>query len=125
MKQTVLVCGGRDYADRDQLFEVLDRAHIANKIEYLIHGCARGADSLANEWASARGIPLELYPALWDVHGRGAGPIRNQLMLDDGKPDLVIAFAGGGGTADMVRRAEAAGVPVAKIPRNYRVMDRG
>lgn len=46
------------------------------------------------------------------TNGKAAGPIRNQRMLDEGKPDLVVAFPGGRGTADMVRRAKAAGVPV-------------
>ena len=52
------------------------------------------------------------YPAQWDVYGRRAGPIRNQEMIDEGKPDGVVAFPGGKGTADMVRRAEAAGLKV-------------
>jgi hypothetical protein len=47
----------------------------------------------------------------WKRHGPAAGPMRNQRMLDWG-PDLVVAFAGGKGTADMVRRARAAGVDV-------------
>lgn len=112
MGQTVLVCGGRDYANRGYLFSVLDRAHVANEIGCVIHGDAKGADRLAGEWAEMRGIEVEKYPALWDVHGRRAGPIRNQLMLDDAKPDLVIAFLGGAGTSDMVCRAKAAGIPV-------------
>jgi acyl-CoA synthetase (NDP forming) len=56
------------------------------------------------------------FPANWKKHGKSAGPIRNQLMLDVGKPDLVIAFPGGSGTADMIRRARKAGVPVKEIP---------
>ena len=115
MKQTLLVCGGRTFADREKLFSILDAAHAANPIEYLVHGCAPGADTLADEWAKARGVPVEKYPALWDVHGRKAGPIRNQLMLDDGQPDIVVAFAGGIGTADMVRRAKAANIPVVTV----------
>jgi hypothetical protein len=47
----------------------------------------------------------------WHWHGRAAGPIRNQKMLDWG-PDLVVAFAGGDGTACMMRLARAAGVEV-------------
>jgi hypothetical protein len=53
-----------------------------------------------------------VYKAEWDKHGRAAGPIRNQQMLDDGKPDLVLAFAGGRGTDDMCRRAREAGIEV-------------
>lgn len=113
MGQTVLVCGGRDYTDRDEMFDVLDFHHSIKTIDYLIHGCAKGADSLAGEWAKSRSIPVEIYPALWDEHGRNAGPIRNQLMLDDGNPDVVIAFpTGGPGTNDMMRRANKAGIPV-------------
>ncbi len=114
MKQRVLVCGGRDYDDRESLDMVLDAAHYANPIECLIHGAAQGADKLANDWAQKRGIQLEIYPANWR-DGKKAGPIRNQQMLDEGKPHMVIAFPGGKGTADMIRRAEATGVPVARI----------
>ncbi len=40
-----------------------------------------GADSLAGEWARARGIPETPVPAEWEKHGRKAGPIRNEQML--------------------------------------------
>lgn len=46
---------------------------------------------------------------------RSAGPKRNQRMLDKGKPDLVLAFPGGDGTADMVRKAKSAGVPIIEV----------
>jgi hypothetical protein len=46
-----------------------------------------------------------------------AGPLRNQRMLDEGKPDLVVAFPGGGGTKDLVRRAVKAGVSVHEVNR--------
>lgn len=60
-------------------------------------------------------MPIESYPADWKRDGRGAGPIRNQRMIDEGKPHIVIAFPGGKGTADMVMRAEMAGIPVVKV----------
>ena len=56
-----------------------------------------------------------MYPADWDTHGRGAGPIRNKQMLEEGKPDLVIAFPGGKGTANMIGQAKEAGIPVREI----------
>lgn len=46
-----------------------------------------------------------------------AGPIRNSRMLREGKPDLVLAFPGHGGTADMVKQAGEAGVGVMKAER--------
>lgn len=110
--QRVIVCGGRDYSNRELLFEVLDVAHATNPFEALIHGNAKGADQLADEWAAERAVKTLTFTPLWEEHGKAAGPMRNQKMLDTGKPHLVIAFPGGRGTADMVRRAQAAGVPV-------------
>jgi hypothetical protein len=59
-----------------------------------------------------RGVWCEVYRAEWSTHGRSAGPRRNALMLDRERPVLVVAFPGGTGTRDMVRRARAAQVPV-------------
>ena len=115
MNQRVIVCGGRDYRDRRKLYEVLDVTHAANLIGLLITGEARGAYGLAVDWAGMRNVETLVINADWETQGRSAGPKRNQRMLDEGKPDLVIAFPGGSGTADMVKRSELAGVPVAKI----------
>jgi hypothetical protein len=62
----------------------------------------------------ARPPPLD---HAWDELGKKAGPLPNQRMLDEGKPDLVVAFPGAGGTKDMVRRAVKAGVPVHEVNR--------
>lgn len=115
MEQRVLVCGGRDYDDRERLFSILDTAHMANPIVDLVVGDARGADSLARAWATERKVRMDVYLADWDYYGNNAGPIRNQEMLDQGKPHLVIAFPGGKGTADMMRRAKKASVPVVRV----------
>lgn len=106
----VLVCGGREYKDRNFLFAVLDSFHMARPITAIIHGNARGADSLAGQWAHYQNppVPVEVYPADWSTHGKAAGSIRNQFMLDNGKPVCIIAFPGGSGTADMVRRSRKA-----------------
>lgn len=106
----VLVCGSRYCRDFTTVCNGLN-VH-APEAEVLIHGGATGVDSLAQDWADHHDIPCIVYPADWKRHGKAAGPIRNQVMLDEGKPDLVVAFPGGRGTADMVRRARAAGVTV-------------
>jgi len=107
----VLVCGGRDYRDRERMKQVLTELEISE----LINGGARGADSLAIELAIEWMIPVQTYHADWKKHGPKAGPIRNEAMLVHGKPDLVVAFPGGRGTADMLRRARAAGVKVLEV----------
>lgn len=107
----VLVCGGRNYRD----YETLSRALSEIKPRLVIDGGARGADWMASSWALENGVLSRTYRADWNAHGKAAGPIRNQRMLDEGKPDLVVAFPGGRGTADMVRRARQAGIPVQEI----------
>ena len=109
----VLVCGGRDYSDKVSVYSVLDSIAREEPI-VLIHGDARGADRLADEWAVERGVPVVRMPANWKQYGLRAGPVRNAAMLNL-KPDRVVAFTGGRGTADMVRRAEEAGVTVWKV----------
>lgn len=111
----VLVCGGRDYADDLRVFDVLDELWRDRAVEAIIHGGASGADSLARRWANYRDVPHVPYPAEWMRYGPAAGPLRNQRMLDQSKPDLVVAFPGGTGTADMVRRARSANVEVLEI----------
>ncbi|MDR5172979.1 DUF2493 domain-containing protein [Methylobacillus flagellatus] len=111
----VLVCGGREFSDREMCDRTLYQLHIETPITLLIEGGARGADSFAWSWAQSRNLQTKSFPADWNKHGKAAGPIRNQRMLDEGRPDLVLAFPGGRGTADMIRRAEAAGVKVVRV----------
>jgi hypothetical protein len=108
----VLVCGGRDFSDCGLVWNILDDLAKIEVVDCVIEGDARGADRIAGAWAKRRRVDLRLFPADWIKYGKAAGPIRNQKMLDVGKPTLVIAFPGGVGTADMVHRAKAAGVPV-------------
>lgn len=115
----VLVCGGRDFNDTLRVWSVLDHyQREAGGFAVLIHGAARGADTLAGEWAAARNVPVLAFPADWNAHGRSAGHIRNAQMIGEGKPSLVIAFPGGRGTADMMRQARSVWVPVLEIPRH-------
>lgn len=108
----ILVCGGRNFEDRVWLNPILDNYKQSNLT--IIQGRARGADRLAYEWAVVNAVP-ESYPANWYKYGRRAGYLRNMQMLTEGKPDLVIAFPGGVGTAMMCKLAEEAGVKVVRI----------
>lgn len=109
----ILVCGGRDFAWKEILYRILD--DFAADCLCVIEGGATGADTLAGGWAVSRGKQLEVYPADWDRYGRSAGPRRNQQMLDEGKPDVVIAFPGGRGTEGMIKLARKAGVRVIEV----------
>jgi hypothetical protein len=117
----ILVCGGRDFSDRKTLFDALDRIsaqrHPADRLT-VIQGGASGADHMARQWAMEQpSVWVINEPADWKTHGKAAGPIRNQKMIDEHRPDIVLAFAGGRGTADMVRRAKAAKLHVIEVGR--------
>lgn len=122
-----LVCGGRDFGvqnkdgtkphalighEYDFLRSTLARVHARRTITVVIHGAARGADTLGKEWAEDYNVPTEPYPADWKRYGKIAGRLRNAEMLVKGKPDVVIAFPGGVGTAHMIQIARDADVPV-------------
>lgn len=109
----VIVCGGRDFRDADAVSGVLDAVLAKHPDLVVVQGGADGADRLAFDWAKAHGVPVSTFPANWEQLGRRAGPVRNATMLRVGAAG-VVAFPGGRGTADMVRQAEAAGVPVWK-----------
>lgn len=109
----ILVCGGRDYSDCDKFNEVLTQ-YLPNN-PTIIHGAARGADSLAGDFAHRHKLSWIAYPADWDKYGKRAGYIRNVQMLNEGKPDLVIAFPGGKGTDMMINLAEKANVRVVRV----------
>ena len=111
----VLVCGGRNYNNDQLLYTILD--HMYDEYGLLgpiviIHGGARGADTLGDQWAKDRQIPIEEFKAEWDIYGKSAGYIRNKRMLVEGKPNLVIAFPGGAGTQNMINLAKASAVEV-------------
>ena len=113
----VLVCGGRDYEDWNVLRSTLIAFKAEHGIDLLIHGgCMTGADRMAGAWCAQRGVPCARVDAHWNTLGRKAGPLRNSWMLTLLSPDVVLAFPGGAGTADMVRRAEAAGIKVVQVP---------
>lgn len=114
-REYVIVTGGRDFRDGRELYAALDALLAFSKPEWLVivHGrCKTGADAIADTWARSRDIDCESYPAQWTRHGKGAGPRRNQRMLDTilarNMPTMVLHCPGGDGTADMLRRAHAA-----------------
>jgi len=123
----VLICGGRDL-NRHECNNWLDRnlydyladatgSYSSLTVSHIIQGGARGADEGAKDWAKSEGITCIEFPADWKAHGKAAGPIRNRKMLDQGKPDFVIALPGGRGTKNMVDQAISRGIAVIEIER--------
>lgn len=112
----VLVCGARDFEDQDLLNRTLDEVNQGGRITEIIHGAARGADTLSGVYGRSHGIPVHEQPALWNTYGRRAGPIRNHEMLKL-RPDLVVGFLSRGsrGTKHMLEISRKAGVAVIQV----------
>lgn len=121
----VLFCGDRAWEDSKPIVTIMRglkvQATLRDDDLVIIEGEARGADALARNVANALRVRVEPYPAQWETHGKAAGPIRNQQMLDVGCPQLVYAFhdfiLNSRGTKDMCLRAAKAGLPVYVVSR--------
>lgn len=146
MTHRVLICGGRDFGDLRQvkerpeamyeyLFQMADLETHAITLHamlqepeddhgnwlpdwFVISGGARGADANAIDWAIINWCPFREFKADWKTHGKKAGILRNIQMLREGRPDLVIAYPGGAGTAHMVKIAKEAGIKVIEVTYN-------
>jgi hypothetical protein len=108
----ILITGSRNWTAKGVIEAAIWKYTLVAPV--LILGGARGADALAAQIAEEHGWATDVFWADWRNHGKAAGPIRNQRMLDHGHPDIVLAFPlpDSVGTWDMVERAKRAGVPV-------------
>jgi hypothetical protein len=114
-RTTVIIAGGRDFNDSELLTKACDSVFDECDFMEIVSGGARGADSLAEEYAKISGDKLTVIPADWEKYGRAAGPIRNQEMLDyikEKENPMLIAFWDGKstGTANMIKIAKDAGI---------------
>lgn len=109
----LLIAGKRDFKDQQFLDDIMDNyVRLFGAPDEVIHGDARGADTLGKNWAISRGYPLKAYPADWDKHGKSAGFIRNKEM--GVYADKLIAFWDGfsNGTSHMIDEMKKKGKPV-------------
>ena len=115
----IMVTGGRELDDIEPVVTALEPYTTVGSI--MVNGGARGLDFLARQyWQSCAQLPYVTVPAAWNRQGKAAGQIRNIVMARGHavapygviKPDLLVAFPGGRGTAGAVRAAEAEGIEV-------------
>lgn len=112
----VVVSGSREWKLLAPIYDALKSARdkVGAPNVTVIHGGARGADQLAAKIARTLGMEVIEVPALWEKYGRAAGALRNIKMLDEHKPDLVLAFCldGSRGTMHTVEEAMKRHIPV-------------
>lgn len=114
----------KELARRKHVFAALDELHASEAIDLLIQGGAKGADTVAKEWAIERAVHVLTMPANWERDGKAAGPIRNGQMVKKGveynalgRSVLVLAFPGGRGTANMIEQSHKAGLLIRHEPK--------
>ena len=119
----VIICGDRNYQQADKIIAFVKSLPEGTT---LIEGEAKGADSIARDAAIACGFDknhILKFPADWGRFGLYAGPLRNKVMLLQGKPTHVVAFhdniEGSKGTKHMIGIAEQRNVPVFINPLNW------
>lgn len=85
-------------------------------------GTWKGADLMGLRYAIERGHRFIVVPAEWQVHGRKAGPLRNQIMCDHAQRFICVWDQKSRGTHDMrgrvERKAKKLGVPTGTIQRD-------
>lgn len=74
-----LISGSRSINDYELVSDILSKANIT----HIIHGGAKGVDSLAQKYAEENNIPTTIYPANWKKYSKKAGYIRNEEMAKE------------------------------------------
>jgi hypothetical protein len=131
----VLICGGRAYgatpiqtprggeteaivratAERERLSEILNEFHAKEHFSAIICGNEGSAERLATQWANRNHIEIVVIHAGRQRKGLDAIPQRNERLLREGKPDMIVAFPGGEMTRHMIDLAKSANIPVRLI----------
>ena len=106
----LIIAGSRTIAGAEALAAIDHLAPPA--VAAVLCGGAAGVDAAGRAWAEARGIPVLDFPADWARYGRGAGPIRNAAMVAAADALLLVWDGQSRGSADVRRRAVAAGLPL-------------
>jgi hypothetical protein len=107
----VLICGDRNWSFHEPIHSFID---LLNTNTTVIEGGARGADTIAGDYARSKKMKVTTVHANWNEYKRAAGPIRNREMLQE-NPDLVVGFHddifSSKGTKDMISITRTRGFP--------------
>lgn len=124
MAHYVCCSGGREFRDVESVREVLGFLKLFYGADLgVIHGAARGLDSLVQQVCEELGIKVRGYPADWNTHGRAAGHVRNAEMAKrlaywrdvHGHTVQLVSWPGGNGTMGMRSDAASYNIPISVI----------
>lgn len=84
------IVGSRNFTDYDMMCDFIKSKFDFSKIDAIVSGGAKGADTLAERFAHENNLLLYVKEADWKKYGRAAGPKRNKLIVEEA--DVVVAF---------------------------------
>lgn len=106
----VIIAGGRNVTTYAYVEEAIIQSGF--NITEVVSGCARGADTLGEQWATRNNVALKKFPADWDTHGKRAGHIRNCQMGDYAEALIALWDGESRGTKHMIDYATKKGLKV-------------
>ena len=106
----VIVAGSRTITDIKVVACAIEESGF--EVSEVVSGAARGVDSLGEEWAKSKAIPVRRFPADWNGKGKGAGFIRNAEMADYADALVAVWDGKSRGTANMIEQAKRKGIKV-------------
>lgn len=89
----ILICGSRNWTDKARIRAIIQLLVQTYTNVIIIAGECIGVDLMTKSIALEMNLTYHGYPANWNAHGKAAGPIRNRQMLEEGKPDMIVAFS--------------------------------
>lgn len=107
----LVISGSRTIDDGRELDRAIKESGYRPYVSEIVHGGARGVDSLATLWALDR-CPVRVFRAQWDAHGKIAGKLRNRQMADYGDALVAVWDGMSPGTAHMIATMVALDKPV-------------
>lgn len=107
MTERMMITGSRKITDEDYIFECLNSIYKRRKFNLLIHGGARGVDTIAEKWAKKKGIPILKFTPDWSLYGISAAIRRNTVMADQCDFGVAIWDSSSKGTVDAMQKLKS------------------
>jgi hypothetical protein len=99
-----IIAGSRD-ASMLETLTAIDACPWWEEITHVVTGGARGADEHGEAWADRLKLSVTVMPALWRIHGKAAGPIRNRAMAETADALIAVWDGESRGTRNMIHEA--------------------
>lgn len=115
MDNSVAIVGSRDFVDYDLFCKVLNDYRKDKKIDRIVSGHCRGADTLAERYAEDNKIPILIFPAEWKKYDKLAGKIRNKKIVDNATELIAFPSKTGHGTQHTIGLARNKGIKITII----------